>query len=62
MMKALTWIEFLKLPPGTRLGFASDWDMFPEALVKAGTRGIVVSHDEMWTDSPIALLGARYVG
>ncbi len=44
-MKQLTWFEASKLPAGTRVVFADDHDIYPEALVPAGTMATVTTND-----------------
>ena len=40
----LTYTELAALPLGTRLVFAEDYDIYPHARVRAGTRGEVTDN------------------
>ena len=50
-MKQLTKAELAVLPEGTRVVFVEDFDIFPEALVKAGTTGKIKENgfSEIWS-------------
>lgn len=49
-MKPLTWFELACLEEGTKVAFCEDWDIFPEALVRAGTTAVIKENglNEIW--------------
>ena len=44
-MQQLTWRELAALPMGQRVVFVTDHDIFPEAIVNAGTTGVIAGND-----------------
>jgi hypothetical protein len=49
-MTALTWFDLSKQPDGTRVKFASDWDIFPECVVPKGTSAVIKENglNDIW--------------
>lgn len=49
-MKPLTWLEVAGLPEGTRVQFVEQLDIFPEALIPAGSMATIVENglNEIW--------------
>ena len=47
---ALTWFQLASVPNGTRVRFASEWDIFPMTKVPVGTLATVTDNglNEMW--------------
>jgi hypothetical protein len=39
--KALTWLELSRVANGTRVVFASPWDIFPEIIIPQGTEATI---------------------
>ncbi len=47
---ALSWFELSKLNAGDRVEFVEPWDIFPEALIPAGTQATIKENglNEIW--------------